>query len=158
MNLKRHFFGFYSLLTITGCTHGPFISISPQNQSAQDQTLCQGRICPELTISYPNFVTRDTALTARLETTRDSLILEALYLGSDQVNYSLSIGQSIDQYLWVALDYNPEPQREGNYNGHLNVVALNQKDTLLAMTLEGSLYLPDGRKTLNNQKRIPLKQ
>lgn len=154
----RHFFGLFCVLTILGCIHGPSISISPHNQSAQDQIQCQGRICPELTISYPIFVTRDTALTARLEATRDSLIQEALYLGGDQVNYALSIDQSIDQYLWVALDYNPEPEREGNYNGHIDVVALNQKDTLLIMTLVGSLSLPYGHKILNKQKRIRLNQ
>ena len=156
MNVKRYFWGLWSAITLIGCADHPYISWAVLDKSAQEQNICKGRVCPDLTISFPNFESRDSIGLSRLNKIRDSLIIDALYLGSDRPNFGLSIEESIDQYLWVGLDYKTELQAAESYNGQLNITPVIQGDTILIMELTGQLILPQGKKLINTKKHVQL--
>ncbi|MDA0863507.1 MAG: hypothetical protein O3B88_02420 [Bacteroidetes bacterium] len=156
VNVKRSFFGFWSALTLFSCLDTPSISWVMLNKTAQEQTICQGQACPDLTISFPKFESRDSVALTRLNKTRDSLIMDALYLGSDRPNFGLSIEEGIDQYLWVGLDYKTELLAAESYGGQINITPIKQGDTVLTIELTGQLILPQGKKLLNRKKHLRL--
>ena len=153
----RSFIVLLPLLLGLGCDHLPEISWEQAQISARDLNICHGRVCPDLTIAYPNFISNDTALVKRLNTIRDSLIIDALYLGSDRPNFDLNIEQSMNQYLWVSLDYKTQLEMAESYNGQIEVIAHWQNDDLLALQVSGRLLLPAGDKLIQNTRRISLK-
>jgi hypothetical protein len=153
----RSFIVLLPLLLGLGCDHLPEISWEQAQISAHDLYICQGRVCPDLTIAYPNFISNDTILIKRLNTIRDSLIVDALYLGSDRPNFDLNIEQSMNQYLWVSLDYKPQLEMAESYNGQIKVIAHWHNDHLLALQVSGRLLLPAGDKLIQNTRRISLK-
>ncbi len=157
MKLIRSFIVLLPLLLGLGCDHLPEISWEQAQISARDLNICHGRVCPDLTIAYPNFISNDTTLINRLNTIRDSLIVDALYLGSDRPNFDLNIEQSMNQYLWVSLDYKPQLEMAESYNGQINVIAHWHNDHLLALQVSGRLLLPAGDKLIQNTRRISLK-
>ena len=156
VNVMRSFFGFWSALTLFSCLDTPSISWVMLNKTAQEQNICQGRACPDLTISFPKFESRDSVALTRLNKTRDSLIMDALYLGSDRPNFGLSIEEGIDQYLWVGLDYKTELLAAESYGGQINITPIKQGDTVLTIELTGQLILPQGKKLLNRKKHLRL--
>ncbi|MBL6607783.1 MAG: hypothetical protein ISP52_06630 [Flavobacteriaceae bacterium] len=156
VNVKRSFLGFWSALTLFSCLDTPSISWVMLNKTAQEQNICQGRACPDLTISFPKFESRDSVALTRLNKTRDSLIMDALYLGSDRPNFGLSIEEGIDQYLWVGLDYKTELLAAESYGGQINITPIKQGDTVLTIELTGQLILPQGKKLLNRKKHLRL--
>jgi hypothetical protein len=156
VNVKRSFFGFWSALTLFSCSDTPTISWVMLNKTAQEQTICKGRACPDLRLSFPKFESGDSIALARLNKISDSLILDALYLGSDRPNFNLSIEEAIDQYLWVGLDYKTELQAAESYNGKINITPSRQGDTVIVLELTGQLLLPQSEKLLNAKKRLRL--
>jgi hypothetical protein len=157
VKLIRSFIVLLPLLLGLGCDHLPEISWEQAQISARDLNICHGRVCPDLTIAYPNFISNDTTLINRLNTIRDSLIVDALYLGSDRPNFDLNIEQSMNQYLWVSLDYKPQLEMAESYNGQIKVIAHWHNDHLLALQVSGRLLLPVGNKLIQNTRRISLK-
>lgn len=156
MKFVWYFIGLLPLLLVLGCKNAPIISWDLKQTSAFELSICQGRVCPELTVAYPNFYVEDSALHKRLNTLRDSLIIQALYLGSDRPNFDLSIAQGMNQYLWVGLDYKTELQPDDSYNGLIQVEAFRQNDTLLVLELSSRLILPEGLKIDRTKRTIDL--
>lgn len=129
---------------MAGCDSSPEISWVSTQTRAAELSICQGTPCPELSLTYPYFMAKDSLLGRRLNALRDSLIIQTLYLGSDRPNFDLDIVQSMQQYLWVGLDYKPELLSADAYSGQIKVDAHRQNESLLVLELSGRLILPQG--------------
>jgi hypothetical protein len=158
VKFARYLIGLLPAAVSLGCSVVPEVSWDLLQTSADQLTICQGRVCPKLTVTYPNFKTQDSILGARLGKITDSLVIEVLYLGSDRPNYGLSIQQSIKQYLWVGLDYKTELLEPESYDGMIKIDASRQNDSILIIELNSQLILPEGQKTDKAKRRINLKE
>lgn len=158
MKFGRYLLGLLSGLIFLGCTQAPEISWDEHQTSAHELDICQGRFCPELTLAYPKFHAKDSIMAAKLNRLRDSLIVQALYLGSDQPNFELNIEQSMHQYLWVGLDYKTTLESAESYGGLIQLDASIKDDGLLILELNSRLILPDGPKITQSKRRINLNE
>lgn len=152
------FFGLLAGVIFYGCNDTPEITWDWAKISAFELNICQERVCPEVSVTYPIFQAQDTTLKKRLNHLRDSLIIQTLYLGSDSPNFELSIEQSMSQYLWVGLDYKPDLEPGESYSGTIQLDAYQQNDSILILELNSRLLLPGGPKLIQSKKRINLNE
>ena len=153
---KTYFIGLLIVLMAAGCNSAPDISWVLRQTRASELSICQGTPCPELSITYPYFMAKDSVLGRRLNALRDSLIIQTLYLGSDRPNFDLDIAQSMQQYLWVGLDYKPELLSADAYSGQIKVDVHRQNKSLLVLELSGRLILPQGPKEIHSKHPVNL--